>query len=425
MTAWMDLIANMGRSCSFNNKIPPIVDGANAGGWKATRTVGGEQYIIANAYESLKLAAQRPAAPLCGNRVWSQDGIVRAQRGSGSEQLFSTGGPVGFLNVFHDGRRIDWLDNDYETLHAAVFTGATWQEVDRAGLHDSAPGGTYRSTGTLENDSWYSASHDNDWLLRTQNFFNLAVTTVIVQTSSDNGGIWRDTVVFQKTGFNGTSTEYTHRRAVFAADGTTFLRWQNLDSVAAGESRTAHTQARYYPTTRKALLFTNVQQTTVTLLSEFSICPWASVVNGVNTEECRSWHHVNESYATDLEELSLQNGARETLLAIAGRQINAAGVSEAEDEIMLIQERRVSQFDRTPRTDGTPGFTFSNSQTSQTECQASWHSVNNLSSPRLQILSNDMCTSVSRDGGGTIAPVIGQHGTSPSLGIPGLTDSRH
>jgi hypothetical protein len=312
------------------------------------------------------------------------------------------------------------MDNDYETLHAAVLTGTTWQEVDRASLPDSAPGGTYRSTATLENDFWYSASHDNDQLLRTQNFPNLAVTTVHVQTSTDNGASWRDTLVFQKSGFDGTTTEHTHRRAVFANDGTTFLRWQNLDSVAAGEFRTPLTQARYYPTTRKALLITNVQQTTITLLTEFSICPWASVVNGVNTEECRSWHHVTESYATDLEGLTLQNGAREPVLAIAGRQINAGGVSEAEDEIMLIQERRVSQHDRIPRTDGTPGFTFSNSQTSQSECQASWHSVRNPSVPRLQVLSNDMCTSVSRDGGGTIAPLMGQHSTGQAAETRGL-----
>ncbi len=69
-----------------------IVDGANAGGWKATRTAGGEQYNIVNAYESLKLAARRRGAPLCGNRLWATPDSLMAERSDGDETLYAQAG---------------------------------------------------------------------------------------------------------------------------------------------------------------------------------------------------------------------------------------------------------------------------------------------------------------------------------------------
>lgn len=70
------LLLSFDNTLQANDLKSLIVDGANAGGWKATRKAGGDQYMIVNAYESLKLAAMHPGAPLCGNRIWANAGNV-------------------------------------------------------------------------------------------------------------------------------------------------------------------------------------------------------------------------------------------------------------------------------------------------------------------------------------------------------------
>jgi hypothetical protein len=386
-----------------------IVNGATIGGWKATRTAGGEQYSIVNAHESLKLAAQRSGAPLCGNRVWAQDGSVYAERGGTDEVLFSPG-PAGFLNVFHGGRRIDWLDNSYEVVHSAVLSGITWAEVaDRAGLTGTAPSGTYHSFGPLENDFWYSANHDNDTLIRAQNFPNVADNDVRVQTSADNGATWAEILSLQEPGEDLTTTEYVVRKAVFASDGSTFIEWKNTDSVGAGPFRNTNVDISYYPDGSKALLKNNVNQSTNTMLSDFAKCPWASEVNGVNSEECRTVRFESETYETRLKELDLKSGAQRPLLTLSGFLIASGGVSEAGDEMILLRQRRRSGYDRIPRTDGIRGYTFTNTHSTQYECQVSWHTLKDPSAPPLRVVAGaQMCETVSVDGGGTIAPSMGR-----------------
>lgn len=84
-----------------------ILEGAQRGG----RTAGGIPII--NAHESLILAARRPGAPLCGNRMWIADGNFYAQRDTASptgEVLFPApasgrSSTVAF-NAMHGGKEI-------------------------------------------------------------------------------------------------------------------------------------------------------------------------------------------------------------------------------------------------------------------------------------------------------------------------------
>ena len=382
-----------------------IIAGAARGGRFVPR--GGtapDSAPVLHAHETLKLVAERPGMPLCGNRVWSQGGMIYAQRGAASEPLFGAGGPAGFLNVFHGGRRIDWMDNSYEVLHSAVLTGTTWAEVaDRAGLTGTAPGGTYRSLGTLENDFWYSANHDNNTLIRAQNFPNVAANDVRVQTSADNGATWTDSLSFQEQGFDGTTTAYVRRRAEFAGDGTTFIEWTNIDSVGAGPFRNTNVDISYYPDGSKALLKIDVGQSINTMLTDFTQCPWASEINGVNTEECRTLRHESESYETRLAELDLATGARRPLLTLPGFLIASGAVSEAGDEMMLVRQRRRSGYDRVPRTDDIPGYTFTNTHATQSECQASWHALKNPSAPPLRVVAGPRCAKPSPPTAGALS----------------------
>jgi subtilase family protein len=129
-----------------------IIAGANSG----NRSAGGIPLL--NAYESLKLAAARPGAPLCGNRVYSKpNGDVMAERpGHADEKLFQSidGAPyTDLLNVLHGGKRIqigDYLEFKWDTSFA---TTSHWGSSAFAGNYHEDAGGAFLS--------WYDGTeHD-------------------------------------------------------------------------------------------------------------------------------------------------------------------------------------------------------------------------------------------------------------------------
>ncbi|HEX8390788.1 MAG TPA: S8 family serine peptidase [Longimicrobium sp.] len=82
-----------------------ILDGSRRGGW----TTDGKPFL--NIYESLKAAARRTGAPLCGQRYWMKNGQFTVQRDSatGSTQsLFTL--PYSGVNpdVLHGGKQINF-----------------------------------------------------------------------------------------------------------------------------------------------------------------------------------------------------------------------------------------------------------------------------------------------------------------------------
>jgi subtilase family protein len=139
-----------------------IINGATAGGWKATRTAGGEQYRIVNAYESLKLAAQRSDAPLCGNRVFpvgvspgAQSSKVLVERANGDQTIVAESDSFAFgqLQTFHGGRGM-YFDRGYS------YRPGLWELLpDTATISGILTGSTY---------SYFGQSHDRDTLVTTQ-----------------------------------------------------------------------------------------------------------------------------------------------------------------------------------------------------------------------------------------------------------------
>ena len=83
-----------------------IIEGARNGGL----TAGGVPLL--DAYESLRLAAQRRGAPLCGNRLWGDSTAVVAERvlSSGPVDDTLTTVPAGtgltYLTPMHGGKRL-------------------------------------------------------------------------------------------------------------------------------------------------------------------------------------------------------------------------------------------------------------------------------------------------------------------------------
>ncbi len=127
-------------------------------------------YRFLNAYETLKQAAHRKGGPLCGNRVWTANGLVLTQRGAvldtlGQLPLFS---PVEVITVAHGGRRVDIGQGDSVATYK-YSAGSGWAR-DNGGSGPGDIGGATLSA--------FGYSHDAD-----------TSATVRVLTSADDPGV--------------------------------------------------------------------------------------------------------------------------------------------------------------------------------------------------------------------------------------------
>jgi len=124
-----------------------IIQGAVAGG----QTAGA--HPIANAYESLRLAAQRDNAPLCGNAIWVTSRTINVERTPGSTRaivsdMSGSDFVPDFLRVFHGGRRIDYTASRQtgSTNNTALFALGAWQVGPRLSDTLSSFTGSQRSS---------------------------------------------------------------------------------------------------------------------------------------------------------------------------------------------------------------------------------------------------------------------------------------
>lgn len=86
-----------------------IVEGARRSGKRIANGAGPDSIPLIDAYESLKLAAMRRGAPVCGNAVWAAGDTVFIQRDTVSgavPEKIVVGQFVDRLDVLHGGRRI-------------------------------------------------------------------------------------------------------------------------------------------------------------------------------------------------------------------------------------------------------------------------------------------------------------------------------
>lgn len=152
-------IAGLLKSFDSTLDTPTIMDlirqGAAAGG----TMVGG--FPLVDAYESLRLAAQKSGTPLCGNRMWVDGTQVTVQRGAGVELITPTVAAASLNMIrFHGGQRLDveYYDNGLREARTFEYTTSGWtssaaQPLPTA-LEESRSGfGTFFS----------SASHDVDF----------------------------------------------------------------------------------------------------------------------------------------------------------------------------------------------------------------------------------------------------------------------
>ena len=130
-----------------------LLEGARRGERVVTDPAGNSVPIL-NAYESLKAAAERPGAPLCGNRVWVADGgTITVRRTAGQVDVIATvGDSVWGITPMHGGKRVDYSTGAGTRTLLWDSTSHTWRPVSAGTRPDSIPSGAARSVRAISHD---------------------------------------------------------------------------------------------------------------------------------------------------------------------------------------------------------------------------------------------------------------------------------
>jgi hypothetical protein len=163
-----------------------IVQGAGKSGW----TSGGYPYL--SAYESLKLVAKRPTAPLCGSRVFADSGMVKVLRDSASagsvESLFSPHGLVWFVNPLHGGKAVYVYSSDSSDFRLFRWNAGAWTQDPAGGSAWTPP-----PHGSGMVNSWLGYSHEADTVYTVWQEYHQTSADIVVQRQTPSG-----TGVFQR-----------------------------------------------------------------------------------------------------------------------------------------------------------------------------------------------------------------------------------
>ncbi len=142
---------------SFDPVLQPLdLKALLLGGAPDSISVEGIIKPVLSAYGALRKAAQRPGAPLCGNRVWTANDRIVVQRSVGNanpvdEVLVDSLPFLSRVNVFHGGRRVQ-NNIPSDTTGALIWNpNGTWTATTNLPL-DAESGGTFWSLGGTDHD---------------------------------------------------------------------------------------------------------------------------------------------------------------------------------------------------------------------------------------------------------------------------------
>lgn len=186
---------------------------------------GGSRFVL-NAYESLKLAAERPGAPLCGNRVWISGGRAVSRRaGSGGtelETLFPVAGKVSGVNVLHGGRRIRYFDHASWKSKVYALRDGAWRDLPST---DPEYVSAMKEYGPSYVSLW-NVSHDRDTVAYTRD-------GEVRLWERSTGKDWLLTRIPI-----GSSSSYTEECIAASEPGKCWSHWGGREKVLVG-SRTS------------------------------------------------------------------------------------------------------------------------------------------------------------------------------------------
>lgn len=168
---------------------------------------------IANAYESLRAAAERTGGPLCGNRVWTTGTELWVERDSTrTERLVNDTTAIGYVSTFHGGRRVSFRETGYWRLQVAVLNGSAWNFgipiASDSLLSVPFVSGAFNSLLALSHNGDFGVYSGTD----ASNFKTYTVTHVNLDTGSETTlttfnhvpapfvkCLWSDSMVCQET----------------------------------------------------------------------------------------------------------------------------------------------------------------------------------------------------------------------------------
>jgi hypothetical protein len=301
-----------------------ILAAADSGGWNLTGPDG--LYPMANAYWALRIAAQRPGAPLCANRLWSDGTHIQVGRSGGDEPIFAFNEPqygVMELAAHHGGRRIDFLRTQNGQKRAITLSSTQWFE------NPGILGDTGSVTGVWR--SLYGMSHDGS-------------ESVFYDTQAFEAG------TFMLKWFNGTSV------VAFPSGSLTLpppekpdsgCAWKQLQ-VSDGDYRCVPLQTSFEqripyntfsPLGDLAVGSVSVWKTTVTINGDFSPCPWSQIDSTYHkdTDLCA------ESMTSDLEPIRAdvyvfhKNAGVNPLFSLTGSVVQTLEMTEDGTQL-IVQE---------------------------------------------------------------------------------------
>jgi hypothetical protein len=369
-------------------------------------------YKFLSLYKPLVLAARRPGAPLCGNRVWSVNGQVVAMRNSTvNETLFSTGESGGYMTVMHGGHRIHFLGDSSFNDREFVFDGTHWNEATNPDtLPPAIPGGSAYSE--------LQASHDGDSAVIVQAFQNGAAEQVNVSLEAVSTRLTKPLSSWSVPLSDNSSHFCRSQGARFETDtlppfATHFRGYVCGDSTGvSGSFETANAQAAYSPLGDRVIVTINRSITQSTGVQDWQTCPGSTAdpYTGVPLRQCRSASYQQTDEAALVYAVRTADGARSQLTNVAAGDVFWRAVSEPGTELVLGIGAVTSTWDIVPyyfynQATGGSSLTFidSNSTRLVSNCRLEYRTLAtgtvNSTTP-----TNDPCTADGLEGSGTFSP---------------------
>jgi hypothetical protein len=357
-----------------------IIMGARQGG-----RVAGTVPIL-NAYESLRAAAQRPGAPLCGNRVWANGTNIYAQRDTTSstgELLFNSGDTASYVNVFHGGHRIEVFDRGFNTHAFRYVSPGTWQATTDTAV--TLPGGTYSSL------LWYS--HNRDSVVDITQGSGSGVATLDV-------GFRTGTAPRLSLGTITVPLATTDTMCVRLSQGTTPLCEY---AVPNGTVESMGWATAFGMTGGQIFVTVSKFLRTIQSIGGWSPCPWDPTPLPPNPETCRTVSWLTTSEATALWSVPVpktSSGPRSPWSFTSPKQVFWLAGSEDGKQIVT-GEGQSQQTSRLIWTVGAGAQLVADPPTF-TGCGVGYRRTTNGADPTLLVATYTPC--VESQGQGTVAP---------------------
>jgi hypothetical protein len=304
-----------------------LVAGAVRGGKLVDNGRGGTWPVL-NAYESLKAAAERPHAPLCGSRVWRDAGAVKTQRGNSTETLFEVD-PAVFITdmqVLHGGKTIRFYNRTEQRSMVAEWSHGSWN------VRQLQQGDPLLNAVSAAHNAWTGASHDQD---------SVAYTIPLAQPNSgfelrvyeDPTGT--DTLIAQIPLLNNGTSQGECIQRIQSSDPTVERRcmeWVSTETLDYEES----SDPAFAPGGGQLYVAVSRSRETTQLISAWAPCPGEYILELPPTySECRNYSKSYSTTQATVLAVDIRNGSSSPVITEPGAGFTDLVVADGTDEMSV------------------------------------------------------------------------------------------